>query len=493
MFGFLLFELKMDQAGQNDLAGCAGPITSLSGEHQSSIRTFHRQLLCAKGQTELTLPLAIIHAAWALVMSRVVNSKDVVFDVAMVGDSDQGELGLLAIEAIPVRFQIPIDQTIREYLDDTKTQVSDGKEFQLGELESMLDLSLIQYQGYKFRTLLIIQSPEAGRKSPIAQDGGQHQQLAAYGLLLHAYVQADHVTLSTSFISDVVNEQVAQTLLSRLHYTIAQLDQAKPDLLLSKIEMATPEDLEQIWRWNAIVPPPAEQSVYQIIAEQVQARPEAPAICSWDGELTYGKLDELSTLLAGRLLDVGIGPNILVSLCFEKSMWTTVAILAVIKTGGGFILLDPSLPEQRLKAITQQVEGSLVLCSPSTQQLGSRLGKDMIIDWNMFTDLKAQAGRQFDSICPSSILYIVFTSGSTGTPKGAMITYQNAASALRYHLERLGLTPESRTFDLASYSVDVSISNVLTILAAGGCLCVPDEDRSNKYRAKHIISTSKYH
>ncbi|KAL7940422.1 hypothetical protein V8C42DRAFT_362699 [Trichoderma barbatum] len=470
----------MAEAGKHDLAGCAGPLTSLSGEHRSAIRTFHQQLLCAKGQTEPTLPLAIIHAAWALVMGRVINSKDVVFDVATVGDlsiADQGELDLPVIEVIPVRFQIPIGRKVREYLDDTKTQVSDGTKFQLGGSESMLDLSLIQYQGYRFRTLLIIQSPEAGKKNPIAQNGGQDQRLAAYGLLLHACVQADHVTLSTSFRSDVVNEQVAQTLLGRLHYVIAQLDQAKPDMLLSKIEMATPEDLEQIWSWNAIVPPPAEQSVYQIFAEQAQARPEAPAICSWDGELTYGKLDELSTLLAGRLLDVGIGPNILVSLCFEKSMWTTVAILAVIKTGGGFILLDPALPEQRLKAITQQVEGSLILCSPSTQQLASRLGEEMIIDWGTFTDLKAQ---HIYNLCPSSILYIVFTSGSTGAPKGAMITYQNAASALRYHVERLGLTPESRMFDLASYSVDVSISNVLTILAAGGCLCVPsDEDRGN--------------
>ncbi|KAL6904028.1 hypothetical protein GGI43DRAFT_399484 [Trichoderma evansii] len=442
-------------------------------------------------------PSMLIRAAWALVAGRTIASDDITFGVTVSGRSapviDLDKMIGPTIATVPVRVQLDKGQTILEYLHHLQRQSTEMIPFEQTGLRRIAKISTDTQTACMFQTLLIVQPQDNGEDRSLLgkyQDNGQRHWFSSYSLTLEFWLGTDEIKTSAIFDSRVIEPWMVQNLLQRLDFVLRQLDSIDIEQrTLADIQITTQEDLGTIWNWNAIVPPPAEQSVYQIIAEQVQARPEAPAICSWDGELTYGKLDELSTLLAGRLLDAGIGPNILVPLCFEKSMWTTVAILAVIKTGGGFVLLDPSLPEQRLKAIAQQVEGSLILCSRSTQQLGSRLGKEMIIDQSMFEAPKAEGGRHIDkNICPSSILYIVFTSGSTGTPKGAMITYQNAASALRYHVERLGLTPESRTFDLASYSVDVSISNVLTILAAGGCLCVPsDEDRSNNIE-QSIIS-----
>jgi fumiquinazoline F synthetase len=133
------------------------------------------------------------------------------------------------------------------------------------------------------------------------------------------------------------------------------------------------QDLRQIWEWNGSFPPPAEKSVYMMIETQIQARPEAPAICAWDGELTYRQLDQLVSWLASRLFDLGVGPGTLVPLCFQKCKWTAVAILGVIKTGGSFVLLDPELPRQRLQVIVRQLKSSLLLCSPVQQILGSWL------------------------------------------------------------------------------------------------------------------------
>ncbi|RYP90232.1 hypothetical protein DL770_003653 [Monosporascus sp. CRB-9-2] len=243
----------------------------------------------------------------------------------------------------------------------------------------------------------------------------------------------------------------------------------------------TPQDLAQIWEWNSNLPPPVEKSVYEMIAFRGRAQPNAPAICAWDGELTYGQLNQHVSKLAARLFDFGIGPGVLVPLFFEKSKWTTVTILGVIKTGGGFVLLDPALPEPRLQAIVQQLKSSLLLCSPSHQVMGSRLvPKTVTISSSFFANIEGQIDPPIYEPCLSSIIYAVFTSGSTGTPKGVLITHRNAASALYYQVELLGLTAESRLFDFASYSFDGSINNAFTVLAAGGCLCVPsDEDRKN--------------
>lgn len=154
-------------------------------------------------------------------------------------------------------------------------------------------------------------------------------------------------------------------MLGHLDYMMCQLNQTNHDQFLAEIETAIPEDLEQIWKWNNTVPASTKRCVHEMIGDKAQAQPNAPAVCAWDGEVTYSKLDHLAMRLAGRLIDLGVGPDTLVPLCSEKSIWTTVAMLGVLKAGGAFVMLDPSLPKQRLQAhhSKSQSESSRVVLS----------------------------------------------------------------------------------------------------------------------------------
>ncbi|PVH90162.1 acetyl-CoA synthetase-like protein [Periconia macrospinosa] len=122
-------------------------------------------------------------------------------------------------------------------------------------------------------------------------------------------------------------------------------------------------DFEKIWGWNSTVPKTMEQCVHKLIRTKAQTTPDAPAICSWDGEMTYGELDELSSRLAGHLVQLGVKPEDMVPLCFEKTMWTVVAMLAVLKAGGAFVPLDPEHPKSRHEEILRQTDATLVLAS----------------------------------------------------------------------------------------------------------------------------------
>ncbi|KAM4058623.1 AMP-binding enzyme [Hirsutella rhossiliensis] len=106
-----------------------------------------------------------------------------------------------------------------------------------------------------------------------------------------------------------------------------------------------------------------KQCIHDVISHQARARPNAPALCAWDGELTYGELDDLSSRLAGHIAGLGVGPEVVVPLCFEKSLWTTVAMLGVLKAGGAFVLLDPGLPERRLEKLCQQMHATIAITS----------------------------------------------------------------------------------------------------------------------------------
>lgn len=101
--------------------------------------------------------------------------------------------------------------------------------------------------------------------------------------------------------------------------------------------------------------------------------PHKPAVVSWDGELSYGQVEQLSNTLAIKLIHLGATIGTIISLCFDKSIWTIVGVLAVLKAGGSLALTDPSQPEARLQAIAKDVSTTFILTSDGHAELGFRV------------------------------------------------------------------------------------------------------------------------
>ncbi|KAK2611924.1 hypothetical protein QQS21_002030 [Conoideocrella luteorostrata] len=429
----------------------------------------------------------LIRASWALVAGRMINSEDVVFGATLSGRNAPvvGIEGMIAPTAttVPVCIKWAKTQRVSEYLQRVQQQSTDMIPFEHVGLQHISKICPGASQACAIQTNLIIQS----EKAPVTQDAigkwrinNQGRLFTSYGLTIEIQLEADNITASAFFDPRMIVPWVVRKLLKRLEFVMHQLDHASPDQVLAEIGMSNPEDLGEIWEWNSVVPVSSEKHVQEMITERSRAQPGAPAVCAWDGELTYDELERLAIRLANRLTNLGIKPGVLVPLCFEKSMWTTVAILGVLKTGAAFLLLDSSQPKQRLHGITQQAKAHFILSSRSNYLLSLELASEVIIvDPHFFTASGDQPDLQPDmQPClpsPSAPMYVVFTSGSTGTPKGTVITHRNMSSALYYQQRMLGFTATSRVFDFSSYSFDASIYNVFATLTAGGCLCVPDE------------------
>jgi fusarinine C synthase len=249
-------------------------------------------------------------------------------------------------------------------------------------------------------------------------------------------------------------------------------------------DSVTSRTLEQIWRWNSPLPPTLATCMHDLIAQQAQQSPSRAAVNSWDGDLTYGEVDEFSTRLAHRLLSIGVGLGTNVPVLFEKSRWTVVAVLAVMKAGGTFALMDPSQPEGRLRTIVEQTGASHILTSKTQEPLGWRVAPQatlVAVSQDYFDASTAvPEGASLPTVPPTANLYIQFTSGSTGKPKGCVITHQNYTSGAIPRAELVGYRPHSRVLDFASYAFDVCIDCMLCTLSNGGCLCIPTEaDRVN--------------
>lgn len=202
----------------------------------------------------------------------------------------------------------------------------------------------------------------------------------------------------------------------------------------SVAEMSTlsDEDVTQVSLWNMPYPTKVDRCVHSLFEEQAELRPEAPAVSSFDQNLTYSELDSLSSALAQRLKSYGVGPEVKVPLCFEKTTWAVVAMLSVLKAGGVCVSLGFSQPKQRLLSIVADVNASVILTTPQYADIfHDTPGLTVMgLTSDIMYSLPTTDVRSCSSVSPSNTAFIVYTSGSTGVPKGRFSSNRDSFSSI---------------------------------------------------------------
>ena len=458
---------------------------------------------------------SILHAAWALVISHYSDSHDVVFGATSTGrqaavsgiESIRGPV----IATVPVRLRLNDSVTVEDFLQGVQAQAVEMTAFEQLGLQRIQRISPDAKRASQFQSLLVVQPRswlpdiEAGilfRLSPEESDRKEVVMTAfyTYAVTLTCLLGSDGVDLRMHFDPDAFGTDQASRVALHMEHVLRQLCcMEKMATKVLNLKSVSDHDLCRIWKWNARVPATYSAPVHEWIADTVRARPHDLAIDAWDGQWTYAELDGLATKLAHHLLSYDINyQNQLVPLCFQKSKWMPVAMLAVMKSGGASVALEPSLPAERLRAIMKQVRAPMVLASPTNLDIagGATNCRTIFIGDEEIAGL-SPSDASLPSVNPSSMLYCVFTSGSTGTPKGVLVTHANFSSAIVHQQLWYGYGPTSRVYDFASYAFDAAWLNVLGTLCCGGCLCIPsDADRVNKlaesmqnYRVTHVDLT----
>ncbi|KAF2023626.1 AMP-dependent synthetase and ligase, partial [Setomelanomma holmii] len=230
------------------------------------------------------------------------------------------------------------------------------------------------------------------------------------------------------------------------------------------------------------MPQPVERCVHDLVLDKMAAQPTAPAISAWDGEMTYGELEVASRRLAHHLLERGVGPEVMVGLCMDKSKWGVVAMLAILRAGGAVVPLGVQHPLSRIQGIVNDTAAPLVLVDRSHEQRLAELTAHtqlLAVD-SFFDDPSTVDTTTFDELCPSvrpeHVAWVIYTSGSTGTPKGVMLEHSAIATSILGHGHAFGIKPHDRLSQFAAYTFDVAIQEITTTLALGACICVPSED-----------------
>jgi amino acid adenylation domain-containing protein len=428
--------------------------------------------------------------AWALLLATITNSTDASFGTTVSGRQVDvagiEDMTGPTIATVPLRVAIDRSSTVGELLQRLQLQAADMMPFEQTGLQNIRRFSEDCDLGCQFQSLVVIQprgrhDAEASLFDVDASPKADDVPFKHYAICLDIALSTDSISIGTNYDSNVVPVTQFHRLMDRFENILRQISmidvQAKPAYMLDTTSSA---DLEQIWSWNQSCLHRSEQTIHTLFGEVAARQPDAPAVCSWDGDFTYGQVDDLSTRIAHRLLQAGLpqtGQRI-VPLFFPKTRWMSVCQIAVMKANGTSVGIDVSLPEGRLRTIMDLVRPQVVLASAGqasrARELCPPATRVIVIGDSQELDKPCDEDR-LPTVDPDTWLYVVFTSGSTGVPKGAIITHSNFASALRYGQTFLQFGPQSRTYDFVSYAFDVSWLNVLYTLCAGGCLCVPSQ------------------
>jgi non-ribosomal peptide synthetase component F len=174
------------------------------------------------------------------------------------------------------------------------------------------------------------------------------------------------------------------------------------------------EDWVQIQIWNSRCPTAANECLHDLIHRRAILQPDSIALCAWDGQMTYGHFDHVTTQVACFLAQRGVLPGGSVPICFEKSKWAIVSMIAILKVGAAFVPLDPSQPGERLKAIINDLGAKYVATSTCMAHIAENLGVDvLIIDQPLVDNLSLERTVILPPITSSATAFIMFTVCST--------------------------------------------------------------------------------
>lgn len=249
---------------------------------------------------------------------------------------------------------------------------------------------------------------------------------------------------------------------------------------ISTLNHISSEHLQQFKNWN-VMPATIEECVQHRFATWAVNQPSAPAICAHDGDFTYAELDAATDRLAHHLVKLGVGPEVFVPTCFDKSKFAVVAMLSVLKAGGAAVPLDATHPKPALQTRIQDAGAKIVLTTSARAEKFDGLVSDLVIvDASLLESLTPITGPACTTVRPHNPVFVIFTSGSTGRPKGVVLEHSAIVTSAEAHGTKIGLNQDSRMLQFASYTFDNSLEEMFTTLQRGGCVCIPSEaDRVN--------------
>jgi aspartate racemase len=317
--------------------------------------------------------------------------------------------------------------------------------------------------------LLNAPSEELTLPGTIVQPVRVSTETAIFDLTLRVKEAETGLTGVLEYSTDVFDMATITRLLWHFH-TLLEGIVANPEQRLSELPLLTAAEHHRLLvEWHdTLTAYPQDKCLHQLFEAQVELTPHAIAVICADERLTYLELNQRANQLARHLCALGVGPEVLVGPCVERSLEMVVGMLGILKAGGAYVPLDPADPRHRLAFMFDDTRALVLL---TQEKHGERLPTGMahgvcLDSWQLPED---EGGHNLSrEVGAGNLAYVIYTSGSTGTPQGVAIEHRSAVALL--HWAYIVYDPEQSTGVLASTSIcsALSVFEIFVLLCWGG-------------------------
>ena len=420
----------------------------------------------------------LVQAAWALVLSRYSGQADVVFGNVVAGRPPElagveRMIGLF-INTVPVRVQVQDEEEVGVWLRQLQRQQSEQRSYEYCSLVQVQGWSEVPREHTLFESLFVfenypVQAALAGQKDRLQVDAVQVIEQTNYPLTISVHPGTE-VSLKVNYDRQRFEPATIERLLGHLKMVLEQFV-ADPERRLIAVSLLTEREREQLLvQWNATeIPIRPDLCVHQLFEQQVEQTPDSVALVFEDELLTYAVLNRRANQLAHYLQGLGVGPDVLVGICLERSIGMVVGLLAVLKAGSAYVPLDPIYPQERLAYMIQEAQVAVLLTQSHLQE---RLRAGGITIVAVDIEIEGPEDNPVSAVQPDHLAYMIYTSGSTGKPKGVMNTHRGLCNRLLWMQQAYQLTYEDRILQKTPFGFDVSVWEFFWPLLTGASLII---------------------
>ena len=284
----------------------------------------------------------------------------------------------------------------------------------------------------------------------------------------------DELLLEFHYDANLFAVEDIETLAARLQILLASAI-ANPEAALGELEILSPQERHKLLvEFNQTkVDYPQNKCLHQLFEEQVERTPDRIAVVFEGKHLTYRELNNQANQLACYLRSLGVGADVLVGICLERSLFMVISLLAVLKAGGAYVPLDPAYPKERLALMVSDAQAPVLL---TQQQLLTSLPENQaqIVcldnDWKLIAQEKED--NLISTVVPENLAYTIYTSGSTGKPKGVTISHRAICNHMFWMQDTFPLAETDKVLQKTPFSFDASVWEFYAPLLVGGQLIV---------------------
>ena len=301
------------------------------------------------------------------------------------------------------------------------------------------------------------------------------------------------------YASDLFDRSSVEAIAGRL-VRLLEGAVADPERAIGRLDILGADERHTILReWNATARAVPGATLPELFAAQVARTPEADAVVFEDERLSYGELDARSSRLAHHLRGLGVGPEVVVGLCIERSLAMLVGLLGILKAGGAYLPLDPDYPPERLAFMLADAGAPVLLTRAALRaHLPAHDAHVVCLDADWPAIARQPATAPATNLAPQHPAYVIYTSGSTGTPKGVAVTHGGLVNHMMWMRVDYPVDDNDAVLCRTAISFDAAGWEIWLPLLSGATLCmapsqlIHDPGQFSRYVKHHGITIAQF-